>query len=681
MPRRNITSPTYKSNISGSDDRSSPLGGRPVPGGGTDTTTTPPPPPSSPPADGTPVLNETGDEVMKTRTGQKDTTSESESVESRCLFFLSRLRTCRSCCGVNVEPPEMPQHNMDVHRSQWEQGRRLPWITRLAGGQSPASSGAESDAESSSTESEVRIKQTDVGSVKVFPSPSLIQQRITDIDQRKEELKIQLQLEIALLTGELQTEREQLDRQRKTLQEQRRKASAPPRPTERDRLEEERKRVEELRRRWEEKEEVISGQPESQKEQLTLQQEREAMEAAVRAFEDWEFSILERESRLEEEEEDEEEEKEEEKEEGGDLSIQQQAERIHQLERQLKEVEREKERELSALRRERRDLVHKNQMILKEKKPLADWSNITGSAPCINLSPVTNHKPTKELCPDFSSLPRRRHPHGNHLHDNHHHDRPLSAQVFVRSRPDQSPSFITSSLRLTKGQRVSQRSSFSSRSAGVLNANSNSRVASTSPGLGDLLEMERRLQAAMAERERLLRERLQRRLVVEEVEEQEEEEEEERSVQKKPSSPKTDRNIPLFLVVNFDLRAHVESLGHRVSGCPDLRITGRRCAGFLTKRGGRVKTWKRRWFLFDMDHRRLAYYTDYDERKLKGVIYFQAIEEVYYDHLRTSSSPRPSLTFCVKTYERLFFLVASSPEAMRIWMDVIVTATDEHSRY
>lgn len=74
--------------------------------------------------------------------------------------------------------------------------------------------------------------------------------------------------------------------------------------------------------------------------------------------------------------------------------------------------------------------------------------------------------------------------------------------------------------------------------------------------------------------------------------------------------------------------------------------------------------------------------SDCDERKLKGVIYFQAIEEVYYDHLRTAtSSPRPSLTFCVKTYERLFFLVAPSAEAMRIWMDVIVTATDEHSRY
>uniref|UniRef100_A0AAR2LP46 PH domain-containing protein n=3 Tax=Pygocentrus nattereri TaxID=42514 RepID=A0AAR2LP46_PYGNA len=113
-----------------------------------------------------------------------------------------------------------------------------------------------------------------------------------------------------------------------------------------------------------------------------------------------------------------------------------------------------------------------------------------------------------------------------------------------------------------------------------------------------------------------------------------------------------------------------------------VSLYARRCEGFLTKRGGRVKTWRRRFFLFDLDHRRLAYYTDHDERKLKGVIYFQAIEEVYYDHLRTATtSPRPSLTFCVKTYERLFFLVAPSAESMRIWMDVIVTATDEHSRY
>lgn len=48
----------------------------------------------------------------------------------------------------------MPRHNMDTQRSQWEPVRRSPWIMRVAVEQSPASSGAESDTEGSSTESE-----------------------------------------------------------------------------------------------------------------------------------------------------------------------------------------------------------------------------------------------------------------------------------------------------------------------------------------------------------------------------------------------------------------------------------------------------------------------------------------------------------------------------------------------
>lgn len=48
----------------------------------------------------------------------------------------------------------MPQRNMEGSRSQWQQALRPPWISREAGGQSPTSSGAESDTESSSTESE-----------------------------------------------------------------------------------------------------------------------------------------------------------------------------------------------------------------------------------------------------------------------------------------------------------------------------------------------------------------------------------------------------------------------------------------------------------------------------------------------------------------------------------------------
>uniref|UniRef100_A0A8C0R0M9 Pleckstrin homology like domain family B member 3 n=1 Tax=Canis lupus dingo TaxID=286419 RepID=A0A8C0R0M9_CANLU len=122
------------------------------------------------------------------------------------------------------------------------------------------------------------------------------------------------------------------------------------------------------------------------------------------------------------------------------------------------------------------------------------------------------------------------------------------------------------------------------------------------------------------------------------------------------------------------VRPHPSSLA-----CPHVRVSGGCCRGSLVKMGGRIKTWKKRWFCFDRQARRLAYYADKEETKLKGVIYFQAIEEVYYDHLRCAfKSPNPRLTFCVKTYERLFYMVAPSPEAMRIWMDVVVTAADEN---
>ncbi|XP_072316969.1 uncharacterized protein phldb3 isoform X2 [Eucyclogobius newberryi] len=615
---------------------------------------------------------------------------------------------------------EMPQHNMENSRSQWQTGPREHWVSH-----SPASSGAESDTESSSTESEKScVRRLESGFPRTFPSPSRVQLRITEIDQQREELRIELQLEIALLQGELQTEKSQLQKHTHRLQTLQQEARHKTRHkvhhkaqrhklTERERLELERSRVEELRRTCEEKESLLPTQAESQREQLKvqLQQEREAMEAAVRAFEDWEFQVLERESGLGEEDEEEEEEAEQRAQREADLekevSCQQHQvntaqERVQQLDKQLVEMEREKEKQLSALRKERKELVHSGHT---EKKPLADWSNITGSAPCMmSLSPISAHKSPQDPLRESASLPRRRSAHRN----NKLTDRPLSTQGFVRDAeslmiPEAYISPITShrpSSSVCNGSINSHKSGISN--GGPLHTPCNSTTSSraASPRLLDLVEMEKKLREAKAERERLIREREERRLLsleekrqkVIELNSQRTEPPEPESPLKPeppgetttspaPGSPEL-RSLPLFLSPNFDLRAHIESLGHGVGGCIDLRLTSRRCAGFLTKRGGKVKTWKKRWFLFDVDHRRLAYYTDCDERKLKGVIYFQAIEEVYYDHLRTAaSSPRPPLTFCVKTYDRLFFLVASNPVSMRIWMDVIVTATDEHNRY
>ncbi|XP_044138306.1 pleckstrin homology-like domain family B member 1 isoform X14 [Bufo gargarizans] len=133
---------------------------------------------------------------------------------------------------------------------------------------------------------------------------------------------------------------------------------------------------------------------------------------------------------------------------------------------------------------------------------------------------------------------------------------------------------------------------------------------------------------------------------------------------------------------DFDLRIHIESSGHVVDACSHIILTEKMCRGFLTKMGGKIKSWKKRWFVFDRLKRTLSYYVDKHEAKLKGVIYFQAIEEVYYDHLRSAAkSPNPALTFCVKTHDRLYYMVAPSPEAMRIWMDVIVTGAEGYTQF
>ncbi|XP_056099214.1 pleckstrin homology-like domain family B member 1 isoform X23 [Rhinichthys klamathensis goyatoka] len=132
----------------------------------------------------------------------------------------------------------------------------------------------------------------------------------------------------------------------------------------------------------------------------------------------------------------------------------------------------------------------------------------------------------------------------------------------------------------------------------------------------------------------------------------------------------------------FDLRSHIESSGHSVDTCYHVILTEKMCKGYLVKMGGKIKSWKKRWFVFDRLKRTFSYYADKHESKLKGVIYFQAIEEVYYDHLRSATkSPNPSLTFCVKTHDRLYFMVAPSAEAMRIWMDVIVTGAEGYTQF
>ncbi|XP_068565815.1 pleckstrin homology-like domain family B member 2 isoform X6 [Cebidichthys violaceus] len=225
--------------------------------------------------------------------------------------------------------------------------------------------------------------------------------------------------------------------------------------------------------------------------------------------------------------------------------------------------------------------------------------------------------------------------------------------------------------------------------------------ASTS-NMAKLEEMERLLKEAQAEKSRLIEYKEQEMEVRKQAldEERKRREDLEKRLQEETSRRQKliDREVKLrekqraqsrpltrYLPVrkdDFDLRAHIESAGHSTDTCFHLSISEKTCRGYLIKMGGKIKTWKKRWFVFDRNRRTLSYYSDKHEAKLKGVIYFQAIEEVYYDHLKNAhKSPNPSLTFSVKTHDRVYYMVAPSPEAMRIWMDVIVTGAEGYTQF
>ncbi|XP_070986812.1 pleckstrin homology-like domain family B member 1 isoform X10 [Oncorhynchus clarkii lewisi] len=218
-------------------------------------------------------------------------------------------------------------------------------------------------------------------------------------------------------------------------------------------------------------------------------------------------------------------------------------------------------------------------------------------------------------------------------------------------------------------------------------------------------ERESHARRQMLEEERRRREEAEKRLQEETVHRQQlvDKEVKMRSKNFSQARPMT-RYLPIRKE-EFDLRSHIESSGHNVETSHHVILTEKMCKGYLVKMGGKIKSWKKRWFVFDRLKRTFSYYVDKHETKLKGVIYFQAIEEVYYDHLRIATkkgffnlnlanhfsellppqfrreSPNPSLTFCVKTHDRLYYMVAPAPEAMRIWMDVIVTGAEGYTQF
>ncbi|XP_012616691.2 pleckstrin homology-like domain family B member 3 [Microcebus murinus] len=515
---------------------------------------------------------------------------------------------------------------------------------------------------------------------------ALMEQRVKELQRQKKELKIEMEVEVALLRGELAGERVAARREEEQLRELLgQQVAAEQREQEQRRLSQERDRVEGLRRRLQEAQGQLDSQPEDQREKLLqrVQEMREQLDVAQRAYEDLEFQQLEQESRQEEEDRDS----------SGarapdpkvqelQASVAQHRRRIQVLEEQLKSLgeqkaaeswglNQKKEEALQALTQERSRLLELNRL---QGTPGGDFSEPNQALTKLLFTQKTDRQllvlqdPTARAAATSTS----------------------SCLFSVHSSLQGSIGLQrTGSLPRKRGERASQRGSsrpLSLHCKGPLEASAlpppvgdSSRyplyqLLNYGPGNSygalhpDIAHMERLLKQAVAERERLLKAREGRRRDTEASS---------GSVPAITAPPAPPPHPPGPRVL--DLRQHLERWGHSPESCPQVRVSGCCCRGPLVKMGGRIKTWRKRWFCFDRQARRLAYYADKDETKLKGVIYFQAIEEVYYDHLRCAfKSPNPRLTFCVKTYERLFYMVAPSPEAMRIWMDVIVTAADEN---
>uniref|UniRef100_A0A8C8ZLB0 Pleckstrin homology like domain family B member 2 n=1 Tax=Prolemur simus TaxID=1328070 RepID=A0A8C8ZLB0_PROSS len=553
-----------------------------------------------------------------------------------------------------------------------------------------------------------------------------LEQKIKDINDQMDESSRELDMECALLDGEQKSETTELMKEKEILDHLNRKIAelekniVGEKTKEKVKLDAEREKLERLQELYSEQKTQLDNCPESMREQLQQQLKRDAdlLDVESKHFEDLEFQQLEHESRLDEEKE----------------NLTQQLlrevaeyqrnivtrkEKISALKKQANHIVQQAQREQDHFVKEKNNLI---MMLQREKENLCNLekkysslsggkgfpvnpntlkeahlplgqSNSCGSVLPHSLATMTKDSESRRMLRGYNQQQMSE---GQRQKSEFYNRTASESNVYLNSfhYPDHSykdQAFDTLSLDSSD----SMETSISACSPDNISSASTSNIAR-------IEEMERLLKQAHAEKTRLLesreremeakkraleeekrrREILEKRLQEETSQRQKliEKEVKIREKQRAQARPLT-RYLPVRKE-DFDLRSHVETAGHNIDTCYHVSITEKTCRGFLIKMGGKIKTWKKRWFVFDRNKRTFSYYADKHEAKLKGVIYFQAIEEVYYDHLKNANkSPNPLLTFSVKTHDRIYYMVAPSPEAMRIWMDVIVTGAEGYTHF
>ncbi|XP_073929204.1 pleckstrin homology-like domain family B member 2 isoform X16 [Castor canadensis] len=553
-----------------------------------------------------------------------------------------------------------------------------------------------------------------------------LEQKIKDINDQMDESSRELDMECALLDGEQQSETTELMKEKEILDHLNRKIAelekniVGEKTKEKVKLDAEREKLERLQELYSEQKTQLDNCPESMREQLQQQLKRDAdlLDVESKHFEDLEFQQLEHESRLDEEKE----------------NLTQQLlrevaeyqrnivtrkEKISALKKQANHIVQQAQREQDHFVKEKNNLI---MMLQKEKENLCNLekkysslsggkgfpvnpntlkevhlplgqSNSCGSVLPHSLATMTKDSESRRMLRGYNHQQMSE---GQRQKSEFYNRTASESNVYLNSFHYPGHSYKDQAFdTLSLDSSDSMETSISACSPDNISSASTSNIAR-------IEEMERLLKQAHAEKTRLLesreremeakkraleeekrrREILEKRLQEETSQRQKliEKEVKIREKQRAQARPLT-RYLPVRKE-DFDLRSHVETAGHNIDTCYHVSITEKTCRGFLIKMGGKIKTWKKRWFVFDRNKRTFSYYADKHEAKLKGVIYFQAIEEVYYDHLKNANkSPNPLLTFSVKTHDRIYYMVAPSPEAMRIWMDVIVTGAEGYTHF
>ncbi|XP_059020168.1 pleckstrin homology-like domain family B member 2 isoform X22 [Mustela lutreola] len=509
-----------------------------------------------------------------------------------------------------------------------------------------------------------------------------LEQKIKDINDQMDESSRELDMECALLDGEQKSETTELMKEKEILDHLNRKIAelekniVGEKTKEKVKLDAEREKLERLQELYSEQKTQLDNCPESMREQLQQQLKRDAdlLDVESKHFEDLEFQQLERESRLDEEKE----------------NLTQQLlrevaeyqrnivtrkEKISALKKQANHIVQQAQREQDHFVKEKNNLI---MMLQREKENLCNlekkYSSLSGGKGFpVNPSTLKEaHLPLGQsnscgsvLPPSLATMTKdsdsRRTLRGYNHQQMSEGQRQKSSDFYNRTASESnvylnSFHYPNHSYKDQAFDTLSLDSSDSMETSISACSPDNISSASTS-NIARIEEMERLLKQAHAEKTRLLesreremeakkraleeekrrRELLEKRLQEETSQRQKliEKEVKIREKQRAQARPLT-RYLPVRKE-DFDLRSHVETAGHNIDTCYHVSITEKTCRGFLIKMGGKIKTWKKRWFVFDRNKRTFSYYADKHEAKLKGVIYFQAIEEVYYDHLKNAN--------------------------------------------